>query len=104
MFCAKILKLLFLFIYLFNFFFNTIFIFFLQLQKSLYNAWENFRNVLQAENTYILTLDGDVEFYPNAVRLLVHKLKTNKKVGAACGRVHPVGSGKMLLSNHTVLV
>ena len=38
-----------------------------------------------------------MEFYPDAVRLLVNKLKTNKKVGAACGRVHPVGSGKILL-------
>ena len=48
---------------------------------------------LQAENTYILTLDGDVDFNPDAVRLLVDRLKTNKKVGAACGRIHPTGSG-----------
>lgn len=49
--------------------------------------------MLQAENTYILTLDGDVDFRPDAVRLLVDRLKTNKKVGAACGRIHPIGSG-----------
>lgn len=47
----------------------------------------------QAENTFILTLDGDVDFKPDAVRLLVDRLKKNKKVGAACGRIHPIGSG-----------
>lgn len=48
---------------------------------------------MQAENTFILSLDGDVDFKPDAVRLLVDRLKKNKKVGAACGRIHPIGSG-----------
>ncbi|KAL4227222.1 hypothetical protein ACF0H5_012667 [Mactra antiquata] len=51
---------------------------------------------IQAENTYILALDGDVDFHPDAVRLLTDRLKTNKKVGAACGRTHPIGSGPLL--------
>jgi chitin synthase len=46
------------------------------------------------ENTYLLALDGDVDFRPEAVRLLVDRMKKNKKVGAACGRIHPIGSGK----------
>ncbi|XP_062590686.1 chitin synthase chs-2-like [Saccostrea cucullata] len=50
----------------------------------------------QAENTFILTLDGDVDFKPDAVRLLVDRLKKNKKVGAACGRIHPIGSGPII--------
>ncbi|XP_076101725.1 chitin synthase chs-2-like [Mytilus galloprovincialis] len=50
----------------------------------------------QAENTFILSLDGDVDFKPDAVRLLVDRLKKNKKVGAACGRIHPIGSGPIL--------
>ncbi|KAK3096905.1 hypothetical protein FSP39_004615 [Pinctada imbricata] len=50
----------------------------------------------QAENTFILTLDGDVDFKPDAVRLLIDRLKKNKKVGAACGRIHPIGSGPIL--------
>ena len=50
------------------------------------------------ENTYLLALDGDVDFHPEAVRLLVDRMKKNKKVGAACGRIHPIGSGKTLLS------
>ena len=45
------------------------------------------------ENTYLLALDGDVDFRPEAVRLLVDRMKKNKKVGAACGRIHPIGSG-----------
>ena len=46
------------------------------------------------ENTYLLALDGDVDFRPEAVRLLIDRMKKNKKVGAACGRIHPIGSGK----------
>ena len=51
-------------------------------------------SLVQAENTYILVLDGDVEFKPDAVRLLLDRMKKNKKVGAACGRIHPIGSGQ----------
>ena len=47
-----------------------------------------------ADNTYILTLDGDVDFKPSAVQLLVDRMKKNEKVGAACGRIHPIGMGK----------
>lgn len=54
--------------------------------------------MIQAENTFILTLDGDVDFKPEAVRLLIDRLKKNKKVGAACGRIHPIGSGKFTMA------
>lgn len=47
-----------------------------------------------AENTFLLTLDGDIDFTPNAVALLVDLMKKNTNLGAACGRIHPVGSGK----------
>ena len=50
------------------------------------------------ENTYLLALDGDVDFRPEAVRLLVDRMKKNKKVGAACGRIHPIGSGMICFS------
>ncbi|CAO1401711.1 unnamed protein product [Diamesa hyperborea] len=49
-----------------------------------------------AENTYLLTLDGDIDFQPNAVTLLVDLMKKNKNLGAACGRIHPIGSGPMV--------
>ncbi|UYV85169.1 chs1 [Cordylochernes scorpioides] len=48
------------------------------------------------ENTYILALDGDINFRPQAVRLLVDLMKKNPKLGAACGRIHPVGTGPMV--------
>jgi hypothetical protein len=55
------------------------------------------------ENTYLLALDGDVDFRPEAVRLLVDRMKKNKKVGAACGRIHPIGSGKIYLLTSILL-
>ncbi|KAJ8967543.1 hypothetical protein NQ314_002858 [Rhamnusium bicolor] len=48
-----------------------------------------------SENTYILALDGDIDFQPQAVHLLVDYMKKNKTLGAACGRIHPIGSGAM---------
>lgn len=55
------------------------------------------RKELIAENTYLLTLDGDIDFQPTAVKLLVDLMKKNKNLGAACGRIHPVGSGWLKL-------
>jgi hypothetical protein len=49
---------------------------------------------LQAENTFILALDGDVDFTPKAVRLLIDRMKKNEELGAACGRIHPIGKGR----------
>nr|AHX26699.1 chitin synthase [Leptochiton asellus] len=51
---------------------------------------------IQAENTFVLTLDGDVDFKPDAVRLLMDRVRKNKKVGAACGRIHPIGAGPLI--------
>ncbi|VDI06166.1 Hypothetical predicted protein, partial [Mytilus galloprovincialis] len=50
----------------------------------------------RAENTFILALDGDVDFTPKAVRLLVDKMVTDDQLGAACGRIHPIGKGPMV--------
>lgn len=54
------------------------------------------RKEVIAENTYLLALDGDIDFQPSAVKLLVDLMKKNKNLGAACGRIHPVGSGFMV--------
>lgn len=54
------------------------------------------RKEVIAENTYLLTLDGDIDFQPNAVTLLIDLMKKNKNLGAACGRIHPIGSGPMV--------
>lgn len=56
------------------------------------------RKEVISENTFILTLDGDVDFTPQCVHLLVDLMKKNRKLGAACGRIHPRGSGLMVWS------
>ncbi|GAB1605228.1 chitin synthase chs-1 [Argonauta hians] len=48
------------------------------------------------EKTFILTLDGDVDFKPNSVKLLIDRMQKNSQVGAVCGRIHPVGTGPMV--------
>ncbi|XP_053719412.1 chitin synthase chs-2-like [Synchiropus splendidus] len=47
----------------------------------------------EKHNTYLLALDGDTDFQPAAVVLLIDRLKMYPRVGAACGRIHPTGSG-----------
>ncbi|CAD6197537.1 unnamed protein product [Caenorhabditis auriculariae] len=54
------------------------------------------RKEVISENTFILTLDGDVDFTPSCVHLLVDLMKKNRRLGAACGRIHPRGSGLMV--------
>ncbi|XP_034156930.2 chitin synthase [Pangasianodon hypophthalmus] len=48
------------------------------------------------KTTYILALDGDTDFQPSAVMLLVDRLRLYPEVGAACGRIHPTGTGPMV--------
>ncbi|RXN16575.1 putative vertebrate CG2666-PC-like protein [Labeo rohita] len=50
----------------------------------------------ESENTYVLALDGDTDFQPAAVMLLIDRLKLYPEVGAACGRIHPTGTGPMV--------
>ncbi|XP_075920935.1 uncharacterized protein LOC116957733 isoform X1 [Petromyzon marinus] len=44
-------------------------------------------------NTYVLALDGDTDFYPSALSMLVDRLTRDSTVGAAYGRIHPTGVG-----------
>ncbi|KAK1785202.1 hypothetical protein P4O66_018214, partial [Electrophorus voltai] len=50
----------------------------------------------EKEKTYILALDGDTDFQPSAVMLLIDRLKLYPEVGAVCGRIHPTGTGPMV--------
>lgn len=54
------------------------------------------RKEVIASNTFILALDGDIDFKPEAMHLLLDLMKKDPKLGAACGRIHPVGSGPMV--------
>uniref|UniRef100_A0A8C9S1A1 chitin synthase n=1 Tax=Scleropages formosus TaxID=113540 RepID=A0A8C9S1A1_SCLFO len=47
-------------------------------------------------NTCILALDGDTDFQPSAVMLLLDRLRLYPEVGAVCGRIHPTGTGPMV--------
>ncbi|GAB6030579.1 hypothetical protein CHUAL_007440 [Chamberlinius hualienensis] len=49
----------------------------------------------RAKHTYILALDGDIDFRPESVRRVVTLMIKDPRIGAACGRIHPVGSGIM---------
>ncbi|XP_076458865.1 chitin synthase chs-2-like [Babylonia areolata] len=51
---------------------------------------------VRADNTFLLALDGDVDFQPDAVQILVDRMKQTPALGAACGRIHPIGSGPMV--------
>ncbi|XP_060915616.1 chitin synthase chs-2-like [Labrus mixtus] len=72
-----------------------------KLMTKYYKRWEKGEDdsVLKAEvkrekqNTYLLALDGDTDFQPAAVMYLIDRLKMYPRVGAACGRIHPTGSG-----------
>ncbi|KAK3611781.1 hypothetical protein CHS0354_014132, partial [Potamilus streckersoni] len=50
----------------------------------------------QASNTFLLALDGDVDFKPEAVKYLMDRMKKYPNVGAACGRIHPTGNGPVV--------
>ncbi|KAI6207611.1 Chitin synthase [Aphelenchoides besseyi] len=51
---------------------------------------------LQAENTYLLAIDGDSKFVPSAVIKLLHLMSIKSDIGCACGRIHPIGEGVMV--------
>ena len=48
---------------------------------------------LTEENTYIMALDGDVNFMPQSLDLVLDRLTRNKHVAAACNEIRPIGSG-----------
>ena len=55
---------------------------------------------IMKENTYILALDGDIDFQPDAVSKVVDLMKKDKNLGAACGRIHPVGKGRIFTNTN----
>ncbi|XP_074543357.1 chitin synthase chs-2-like [Halichoeres trimaculatus] len=72
-----------------------------KLMTKYYKRWEKgekekeLKEEVKREkhNTYLLALDGDTDFQPASVMLLIDRLKMYPHVGAACGRIHPTGSG-----------
>ena len=48
---------------------------------------------LDPSGTYVMALDGDVAFKPEAVRLVLNRLERNMDVAAACNQIKPSGNG-----------
>ncbi|CAF1113321.1 unnamed protein product, partial [Didymodactylos carnosus] len=44
------------------------------------------------QKTFILTLDGDIDFHPSAIQLLLNRLSKDKMTAATCARIIPKGS------------
>ncbi|KAH3703118.1 hypothetical protein DPMN_078147 [Dreissena polymorpha] len=64
-------------------------------RSHIFHAFDE-QTLRKASNTFVLALDGDVDFSPGAVKLLVDRMKKSEKVGAACGRIHPIGTGPVV--------
>ena len=54
------------------------------------------RNDIDKDKTFILALDGDVDFDPPALDLVLNRLLRNDKVAACCGQIHPKGDGYLV--------
>nr|XP_022330055.1 uncharacterized protein LOC111128616 [Crassostrea virginica] len=65
------------------------------IEKQREKAFETFKEG-KADRTFILALDGDVDFIPDAVERLLDRMLKNGDVGAACGRIIPKGTGPMV--------
>ena len=53
-------------------------------------------SAVRDENSFILTTDADVEFTHESVEALIDVLLHNPKIGAVCGRTHPLGNGPVV--------
>ncbi|XP_019206504.1 chitin synthase chs-2 [Oreochromis niloticus] len=75
-----------------------------KLTRKFYTRWQKGEDEQKLKeqaqkkkhNTYILALDGDTDFQPASVMLLIDRLRIYPHVGAACGRIHPTGSGPVV--------
>ena len=66
------------------------------LDLSLIHIYFYCYNLAKDDLTYILATDADVKFEPSDVMALMDLMSRNPKVGAVCGRTHPMGAGPMV--------
>ena len=48
------------------------------------------------DQTFILTTDADVKFTHESMEALLDYMLQDEKIGAVCGRTHPLGNGPMV--------
>ncbi|CAG5082997.1 Oidioi.mRNA.OKI2018_I69.PAR.g10253.t1.cds [Oikopleura dioica] len=48
---------------------------------------------VKKSKSFVLALDGDVDFEPDAFELVLDRCMRNDKLAACCGAIHPKGSG-----------
>ena len=51
---------------------------------------------MQDDNSFILTTDADVQFTHDSVESLLDVLLQDPRLGACCGRTHPMGTGPLV--------
>jgi hypothetical protein len=65
--------------------------------KKCKKMYEDYKRELRTANSFVLALDGDMDFKPTSVQLLLDFMKKDPKLGAVCGRIHPTGGGTYFL-------
>ena len=51
---------------------------------------------LDTQNSYLLALDGDVDFEPEDFELVLNRMVRNPDVAACCNQIHPRGNGPLV--------
>ncbi|XP_032785589.2 chitin synthase chs-2 [Daphnia magna] len=54
-------------------------------------------NCMDMTNVFLLSLDGDMDFRPKAVHVLVDRMNSERDVGIVCNRSHPIGSADAMV-------
>ncbi|XP_013395958.1 uncharacterized protein LOC106163037 [Lingula anatina] len=75
---------------------QVMYMYYLLLYNTKKSQIKNKDDNIDLDNVYLLALDGDVDFHADALTSLVKEMASDKKLGAACGRIHPIGSGPMV--------
>lgn len=55
-----------------------------------------FSSKVNDDQTFILTTDADVNFTHDSMEALIDYMVQDDKIGAVCGRTHPMGNGPMV--------
>lgn len=63
----------------------------LRRNNTMYEFKFDQEEAVNDDHTYILATDADMDFEPEAVAELLRMCNSDRRLGAACGRTHPIG-------------